>query len=61
LPRQVLIAEEDLGFWLEMLIGMAVMILLVVLMGPGLWSSRVNLRKPDDAPKPPAKNSQQDK
>ena len=39
-----------MGFWVETLIGMTVMILLVVLLGPGLWSSRVDLRKPDDKP-----------
>jgi hypothetical protein len=39
------------GFWVETLIGMTVMILLVVLLGPGLWSSRVDIRKPDDKPK----------
>jgi hypothetical protein len=39
------------GFWLETLIGMTVMILLVVLLGPGLWSSRVDISKSDDAPK----------
>ena len=37
-----------MGFWVETLIGMAVMILLVVLLGPGLWSSRVNIHKSDD-------------
>jgi hypothetical protein len=43
------------GFWVETLIGMTVMILLVVLLGPGLWSSRVDLRKADGKPqdKPP--------
>ncbi len=40
-----------MGFWVETLIGMAVMILLVVLLGPGLWSSRVNIHKPDDKPR----------
>ncbi len=39
-----------MGFWVETLIGMAVMILLVVLLGPGLWSSRVNIHKSDDKP-----------
>ncbi len=37
-----------MGFWVETLIGMAVMILLVVLLGPGLWSSRVDIHKSDD-------------
>jgi hypothetical protein len=40
-----------LGFWWELLLGMLVVTLLVVLMGPGLWSSRLSLRKPDDEPK----------
>ncbi|WP_224360986.1 hypothetical protein [Hyalangium versicolor] len=35
-------------FWLEMLIGLAVTVLLVVLLGPGLWSSRVDIHKSDD-------------
>jgi hypothetical protein len=39
------------GFWLETLIGMTVMILLVVLLGPGLWSSRVDIHKADDKPR----------
>jgi hypothetical protein len=29
---------------------MTVMIVLVVLLGPGLWSSRVDIRKSDDKP-----------
>lgn len=37
-----------MGFWTELFIGMAVMILLVVLLGPGLWSSRVDIHKSDD-------------
>lgn len=37
-----------MGFWLETLIGMVVMIGLVVLLGPGLWSSRVDIHKSDD-------------
>ena len=37
-----------MGFWLETLIGMTVMILLVVFLGPGLWSSRVDIHKADD-------------
>jgi hypothetical protein len=37
-----------LGFWLELLLGMVVMTLLVVLLGPGLWSSRVDIHKSDD-------------
>ncbi len=37
-----------MGFWGELLIGIAVMILLVVLLGPGLWSSRVDINKADD-------------
>lgn len=37
-----------MGFWVELFIGMAVMILLVVLLGPGLWSSRVDIHKSDD-------------
>jgi hypothetical protein len=36
------------GFWVETLIGMAVIILLVVLLGPGLWSSRVDIHKSDE-------------
>lgn len=40
-----------MGFWVETLIGMTAMILLVVLLGPGLWSSRVDLRKSDDKPR----------
>ncbi|HVG57627.1 MAG TPA: hypothetical protein VNA24_03675 [Hyalangium sp.] len=31
-------------------VGMAVMILLVVLLGPGLWSSRVDIHKSDEKP-----------
>ena len=37
-----------MGFWVEMLIGLVVTVLLVVVLGPGLWSSRVNIHKPDD-------------
>ncbi|WP_224242614.1 hypothetical protein [Hyalangium gracile] len=37
-----------MGFWLEMLIGLVVTVLLVVFLGPGLWSSRVDIRKSDD-------------
>lgn|GEM_PF-2187771 len=37
-----------MGFWVETLIGMVVMIVLVVLLGPGLWSSRVDIHKADD-------------
>lgn len=37
-----------MGFWVETLIGMVVMIVLVVLLGPGLWSSRVDIHKPDE-------------
>ena len=37
-----------MGFWLETLIGMVVMILLVVIFGAGLWSSRVDIRQSDD-------------
>jgi hypothetical protein len=44
-------SEDCVGFWAETLIGMVVMILLVVLLGPGLWSSRVDLKKADDARK----------
>jgi hypothetical protein len=51
--------EEDVGFWLETLIGMAVMILLVLLLGPGLWSSRVDIHKSDG--KPQDKDSKPDK
>jgi hypothetical protein len=40
--------EEPLGFWAELFIGMAVMILLVVLLAPGLWSSRLDIHKADD-------------
>jgi hypothetical protein len=39
--------EDHVGFWAELLIGMVVMILLVALLGPGLWSSRVDIHKPD--------------
>jgi hypothetical protein len=42
--------EERVGFWVETLIGMVVMIVLVVLLGPGLWSSRVDIHKADDKP-----------
>jgi hypothetical protein len=47
------------GFWVETLIGMVVMILLIMLLGPGLWSSRVDIRKADD--KPQDKGSKPDK
>jgi hypothetical protein len=40
-----------------MAIGMAVMILLVVLLGPGLWSSRVDINKSDDKKSPQEKDS----
>ncbi|KFE69541.1 hypothetical protein [Hyalangium minutum] len=47
-----------MGFWLETLIGMVVMVVLVVLLGPGLWSSRVDIHKSDDKsrdkPPPPS-------
>jgi hypothetical protein len=46
-----------LAFWVETLIGMGVMILLVVLLGPGLWSSRVDIHKSDDKAKAKDKNS----
>ena len=44
-------------FWVEMAVGMAVMILLVVLLGPGLWSSRVDINKADDKTGVKAKDS----
>jgi uncharacterized protein (DUF2062 family) len=34
---------------MEMLIGVVVMVLLVVVLGPGLWSSSLSLRKEEDA------------
>ncbi|HYH96945.1 hypothetical protein [Hyalangium sp.] len=37
-----------MGIWAELLIGMVVMIVLVVVLGAGLWSSRVDIRKADD-------------
>jgi hypothetical protein len=40
--------REDVEFWLYTLLGMVVMIILVVLLGPGLWSSRVDIHKADD-------------
>ncbi len=40
-----------MGFWLEFMIGMLVVTLLVVVLGPGLWSSRLNLKKSDDPPR----------
>jgi competence protein ComGC len=43
------------SFWLEMLIGLVVITLLVVLLGPGLWSSRVDINKPDDPKNKPPK------
>ena len=43
--------EERVGFWMELSIGLAVITLLVIFMGPGLWSSRVSWKQPDDAPK----------
>ncbi len=43
--------EDDVEFWLETLIGMVVMILLVVLLGAGLWSSLVDIHKSDDKPR----------
>ena len=46
-----------MGFWAELFIGMAVMMLLVVLLGPGLWSSRVDIHKADDRK---AKNKDKD-
>jgi hypothetical protein len=33
---------------MEMLIGVVVMVLLVVVLGPGLWSSSLSLRKEQD-------------
>jgi hypothetical protein len=44
-----------MGFWGEMVIGVVVMVLLVVVLGAGLWSSRVAIHKSDD-PKPKKKN-----
>jgi len=57
-PLRSLEAErrEAVGFWVETLIGMVVMIVLVVLLGPGLWSSRVDIHKADDK-KPQDKDS----
>lgn len=40
-----------MGFWLEFLIGFLVITLLVVVLGPGLWSSRVDLKKSDEPSK----------
>lgn len=40
-----------MGFWVELSIGLVVITLLVIFMGPGLWSSRVSFKRPDDAPK----------
>ncbi|MDC0713960.1 hypothetical protein POL68_36175 [Stigmatella sp. ncwal1] len=34
---------------MEMMIGVVVMVLLVVVLGPGLWSSSLSLRKEADA------------
>ncbi len=44
-----------MSWWLELVIGIVVMSALVVLLGPGLWSSRVNLKKSDDDPRSPPK------
>ena len=33
----------------EMLIGVVVMVFLVVVLGPGLWSSSLSLRREEDA------------
>jgi hypothetical protein len=38
-----------------MLIGLVVITLLVILLGPGLWSSRVDIHKSDDKTKKPPK------
>jgi hypothetical protein len=40
--------EDAVGIWAELLIGMVVMIVLVVGLGAGLWSSRVSISKADD-------------
>jgi hypothetical protein len=37
----------------EVLVGVVVLTALVVLLGPGLWSSRLSIHKSDDPKKPP--------
>jgi len=40
--------------WLwELMIGVVVITALVVLLGPGLWSSRLSIHKSDDPKDPP--------
>ncbi len=38
---------------LELIIGVVVLTGLVVLLGPGLWSSRLSIHKSDDPKRPP--------
>ncbi|MDY7228231.1 hypothetical protein [Hyalangium rubrum] len=35
--------------WLEMLLGVVLMTALIIVLVPGLWSSRLQLHKSDDA------------
>ena len=41
------------GWVMELLIGVVVLTGLVVLLGPGLWSSRLSIHKSDDPKDPP--------
>jgi hypothetical protein len=44
-------------WWVELVIGVVVITALVVLLGPGLWSSRLSIHKSDDPKKPPKQGS----
>lgn len=42
--------------WWEMLIGVLLMTALIIVAVPGLWSSRLQLGRSDDAPRKPPKS-----
>ena len=42
-----------MDFVLELVVGVVVITALVVLLGPGLWSSRLSINKSDDPKEPP--------
>ena len=46
-----------MSWLLELIIGVVVITSLVVLLGPGLWSSRLNIHKSDDPKDPPKPRS----
>lgn len=46
-----------MSWFLELIVGVLVITALVVVLGPGLWSSRLNIHKSDDPKDPPKPRS----